>query len=104
VCRITGIYETGDAEDSGAVLELRYPGLPLCVRWPHYTPKDLSLRNASLSRQTPVASLLVAARDLADNQSMAEMMQGYVGDKRAGDRHRRCRDDELAAHVGDGHT
>jgi len=85
VYRILGIYETGDAfEDSGAVLELKDAqellGRPRTVSLYYIRLKDPSLRERFMTRAERLwPDLLVSgSQDLADQQSMAETMQGMV--------------------------
>jgi ABC-type antimicrobial peptide transport system permease subunit len=85
VYRILGIYETGDAfEDSGAVLELKDAqellGRPRTVGVYYIRLKDPSLRERFLTRAERLwPDLMVSgSQDLADQQSMAEAMQGMV--------------------------
>lgn len=85
VYRILGIYETGDAfEDSGAVLELidaqELLGRPRTIGVFYIRLKDPSLRDRFLARAERLwPDLLVSgSEDLADQQSMAESLQGMV--------------------------
>jgi ABC-type lipoprotein release transport system permease subunit len=85
IYRIVGIFETGDAfEDSGAVLELKDAqellGRPRTVGVYYIRLKDPSLRARFLARAERLwPDLMVSgSEDLADQQSMAEAMQGMV--------------------------
>jgi ABC-type lipoprotein release transport system permease subunit len=85
IYRIVGIFETGDAfEDSGAVLELKDAqellGRPRTVGVYYIRLKDPSLQERFLARTKRLwPDLLVSgSEDLANQQSMAEAMQGMV--------------------------
>ena len=83
--RIVGIYQTGDAfEDSGAVMELKDAqqllGRARQVSVFYIRLKDPALKERFLKRverQWPDLALS-GAQELADKQTMADMLRGYV--------------------------